>query len=306
MELSLEAFWEFISVLPDLSQLSSLALEFRNTATSTHDASIFPSHVQYLKALDLDLDITRSNMMKRDHSTQNHVNSVLRSFTKERPLQSLQHLKIRTGFTFDGSVLESLLTSLISVKSIDLVIYDSTILDILSTNHMTSLEALTVYPFKLLDYFDAPNLIELTVYGKDFVLRHFKLGSQIVKLNVSGWYFDEDNTQSLLETFNMKYRYLTLYSSISPGVICRFSFLEEIYFKGSGAPRKRKTANDFLLEMLKNNGSCPRLHTVKFEAFPLWEPLFEVMRRRMSENVQQITRLSFPALPHLYLLRHLV
>jgi hypothetical protein len=171
---------------------------------------------------------------------------------------------------------------------------------------MTSLEALTVYSVKLLDYFDAPNLIELTVYGKDFVPRHFKLGSQIVKLNVSGWFFDEDNAQSLLETFNMKYRYLTLFSSISSGVICRFSFLEEIYFKGAFMAESRKTANDFLLEMLQNAGSCPRLHTMKFAAFPLWEPLFEVMRRRMSENVQQITRLSFPALPHVYLLQRLV
>jgi len=53
MTLPLELFWGLISVLPGLSQLRSLALEFRDSPTLTHDASISPLHVQHLKALSL-------------------------------------------------------------------------------------------------------------------------------------------------------------------------------------------------------------------------------------------------------------
>jgi hypothetical protein len=91
---------------------------------------------------------------------------------------------------------------------------------------------------------------------------------------------------------------------ISPGVINRFAFLEEISFRD--ALDERKAGNKFLMEMLRSTGSCPRLHTIKFQGFPLWEPLFEVMRRRMIDNVQRITRLALRALPHIYLLRRLV
>jgi hypothetical protein len=58
--------------------------------------------------------------------------------------------------------------------------------------------------------------------------------------------------------------------------------------------------------MLENPEACPRLHTIVIERYPLWELLFELLRKRNSSSVQRITRISSPRLPVLQLLWRLV
>jgi hypothetical protein len=296
--LSLEFFWEFISVLLDFSQLRSLKLDFRHVPTATCDACISPLHVQHLKTLTLKFNFDGELALTA-------ANSVLHSFVKERPLKNLENLEIFSWSYFNGSLLGSLFQSTVNVKSINLWIRGH---QILSTNHMPTVEVLTVFPPDLLSYLDLPNLMELTILKTSGYITPrpipTNLGPEIIRLDVPGFIFNMSNAPSSLETFTLRYRYMTLRSSISPGVINRFAFLEEISFNTD--LDEREVGDEFLMEILRNTGSCPRLHTIKFREFPLWEPLFEVMRRRMTENVQQITRLAFPVLPHIYLLRRLV
>jgi hypothetical protein len=58
--------------------------------------------------------------------------------------------------------------------------------------------------------------------------------------------------------------------------------------------------------MLENPEACPRLHTIAILDYPLWELLFEVLRRRNSSGVQRITQIYLPGLPVLQLLWRLV
>jgi hypothetical protein len=258
--------------------LRSLELDFHYVPTSASDASIFPSHVQHLKSLRLIFDFNID-------SEPNYVDSVLKSFAKERSLQNLEDLDIFLASPCDGSVLGSVLQSTVNVKSVNLWSDDRDIPDILSANFMPKLEALQVNHPYLLDYFDPPNLMNLSVQSDSHKLSHFKLGSRLIKLDVPGWIVNPKYTQSSLKTFTLKHRHITLYSRISPRFIGRFSFLEEIYLYGNPTVEERELVNDFLVTILRNKGSCPRLHTIKFRAFPLWELLFEVMRQPMTENI---------------------
>lgn len=308
MELSLDIFWGFVTVLPDFSQLHSLKLIFYKIPEATNDAYISPLHVQRLKSLTLHFNFGDSGIPEGDKSAINATNAVIRSFVKERPLKNLEDLQIISSSPFDASLLGSLFQSTVNIKSINLWALGYYDPDLISTNHMLALEALIVYPPDLLHYFDPPNLKELKIPGTHGILPprpiRINLGSEIIKLEVPGWIFDVNSAPSSLETFTLKHRYIQLASSISPGIIKRFAFLEEISFQNSFDDRE--VASEFLMEMLRNDGSCPRLHTMKFRTSPPWELLFEVMRRRMTENVHRITRLTFPVIPHIYLLRRLV
>jgi hypothetical protein len=308
MVLSLEFFWEFISILPEFSQLSSLELWFRSTPMATRDAYIPPLHVQHLKALTLHFNFDDTDITESGKLALNATNAVLHSFVKECPLKNLEDLQIISRTSFNGSLLGSLFQSTVNVKSISLWIQDHHNPDIPSTNHMPTLETLTLYTPDLLPYFNPPNLMELRIVERSGALTPrpspINLGPEIIKLDVPGWIFDVNNAPSSPETFTLKHRYITLTSSISPGVINRLAFLEEISFNTDSD--EREVGNGFLMEILRNKGSCPRLHTILFQEFPLWEPLFEVMRRRMNDNIQRITRLKFPGPPHIYILRRLV
>jgi hypothetical protein len=308
MELSLESFWEFISLLPDFSQLRSLELWFRSTPTATSDAYIPPLHVQRLKALTLHFKFDDTDITEGGKLALNAMNAVLHSFVKEHRLKNLENLEIISQSPFNGSLLGSIFQSTVNIKSITLWILKYHVPDILSTSHMPTLETLTVNQPDLLHYFNSPNLMELRIMKRSRPLTprasHINVAPEIIKLYVPGWIFDVNNAPSSPETFTLKHRYIHLTSRISPGVINRFAFLEEISFnKVIGEP---KVAHRFLMEMLRNTGSCPRLHTIKSPMLLLWEPLFEVMRRRMIDNVQRITRLVLPRIPHIYLLRRLV
>jgi hypothetical protein len=67
-----------------------------------------------------------------------------------------------------------------------------------------------------------------------------------------------------------------------------------------------RAGNEFLLKMLENPEACPRLHTIAIEHYPLWELLFEVLRRRNSGGLQRITQIRLRRLPVLQLLWRLV
>jgi hypothetical protein len=83
-----------------------------------------------------------------------------------------------------------------------------------------------------------------------------------------------------------------------PQDITLLSRLECVGFIGAG--------NMFLLKMLENPEACPRLYTIAMGAYPLWELLFEVLRKRNSSSMRRITEIRFPRLPVLQLLWRLV
>jgi len=90
-------------------------------------------------------------------------------------------------------------------------------------------------------------------------------------------------------------------SNTCPEDITPLSRLEFVEFSGEDIDNAR-AGNRFLLKMLENPEACPRLHTIEIPDYPLWELLFEVLRRRNSSGVQRITQIRLPRLPVLQLL----
>ena len=92
--------------------------------------------------------------------------------------------------------------------------------------------------------------------------------------------------------------------STCPKDITPLSRLE--FVELSGRYRNGTAGNAFLLKMLENPEACPQLHTIAISHCPLWELLFEVLRRRNSSDIQRITQIRLPRLPVLQLLWRLV
>jgi len=95
-------------------------------------------------------------------------------------------------------------------------------------------------------------------------------------------------------------------SNTCPKYITPLSRLEFVEFSVEDIDNAT-AGNRFLLKMLENPEACPRLHTITIsDYYPLWELLFEVLRRRNSSGLQRITQIRLPHLPVLQLLWRLV
>lgn len=313
IQLPLDSFWGLIQALSHFSQLRTLILDLILDRTILKDHSISPLHLQRLKSLTLNFD--SYGVATRSESTSRQIDAVLHSFVKEDPLQNLEDLQVFSFIPCDASLLGSLLQSAINAESINVRVNALNIAfsdDIPPIKPNLKLKVLSLYPPSLLNYYDVPNLVELKITGltrADILPRiNFRLGLQIIKLDVPGWIFDTSHIASSQETPIRKHRYVKLSSKMSPGILNQFSRLEEIHLNSGGPFRAidREVTDSLLVELLRSDGICPRLYTIRFRAFPRWEPLFEMMRQRITQTVQQITCLGFPVLPHIYLLRRLV
>ena len=61
-----------------------------------------------------------------------------------------------------------------------------------------------------------------------------------------------------------------------------------------------------LQDLLQNHNACPHLHTIKSLDYPVWEPLFEVLRRRNSSGIPSLKLITLPGYPVLPILSPLV
>jgi hypothetical protein len=312
IQLSLNSFWGLIQALPHFSRLRTLALDLLLDRTILKDHSISPLNLHHLKSLTLNFD--SYGAATHSESTSKQINAILHSFAKEDPLQRLEDLQVFSFIPCDISLLGSLLQSVINAASINVRVNASEMafLDIPPIKPNLKLKVLSLYPPVLLNYCDAPNLMELKITGATTIdvlpWIRFRIGLQTIRLDVPGWIFDTNHIVSSQATLIRRHKYIKLSSKMSPGVINQFLWLEEIHLSSGGPFRviDREMTGGLLIEMLRSEGVFPRLHTIKFQEFPRWEPLFEMMRQRITQNVQRITCLGFPVLPHIYLLRRLV
>lgn len=235
------------------------------------------------------------------------VEGLMQSLTAEHPLRELYIFNFDIS-EFDCSVgcAESYLGPLIQSAVSAYMIHVSTgdihqISPRLKRQLMPRLQFLELSPSELYDYISAPNLRQLKLISKNNVSLEIDAAKDLQKLILPASAMDYVgiSDQSSWNCKSIEFMWDTSPEDITP--LSRLGFVQL-----SGGYHNGTAGNVFLLKMLENPEACPRLHTIAILDYPLWELLFEVLRRRNSSGVQRITQIYLPGLPVLQLLWRLV
>jgi hypothetical protein len=235
------------------------------------------------------------------------VEGLMQSLTAGHPLRSLEIFEFGCTVTCPDNYIGPLIQSAVSAYRIRIStghIYPiSSRLKEKKRRLMPRLQFLSLSSFEFYNRISAPNLRELTLDSldnKDIILLDRDDMVDLQKLTIKASDMDRVciYSQSFLNCKSITFIYFGCPQYITP-----LTRLECVEFPHHG---DAEAVNKFLLKMLANPEACPRLHTIAMSEFPLWELLFEVLRKRNSSGVQRITHIRLPRLPVLQLLWRLV
>jgi len=100
---------------------------------------------------------------------------------------------------------------------------------------------------------------------------------------------------------------LTLRGQVPCQTVMHLTSVHLVSFKDSATQAARGPFNAFLVSLLRNPQALPWLKTLESNAFPLWDPLFEVVHSRFrTARVRAIARVLLPSYPALPILSTLV
>jgi hypothetical protein len=303
---SYSAFILHVSSIPGLHTLSLELVIGPNLKDPRHLSPIHHSDIQNVRVLSVTCDDGGRKKKKA-------VEGLMRSLTAEDPLRELDIFKFHCSVDCAGSYIGLLIQSAVSAYMIQVSTGDiRQISPRLEMQLMPRLQFLELSSLDLYDCISAPNLRQLTF---PFTNRAFinwartnrasleihaakDLQKLILPATVMDYLVVSD--QSSWNCKSIEFIYGTCPEDITP--LSRLEFVEFSveYFDNDTA------GNWFLLEMLGNPEACPRLRTIAISHYPLWELLFEVLRRRNSSGLQRITQIRLPHLPVLQLLWRLV
>jgi hypothetical protein len=307
---SYSIFIPLVSSIPGLHSLSlylnvtrSLQKSFSQLATP----KILHSDVKNLRVLSIILmDVGHFDEDDEDKGDwagfdPGLADALIQSFTVESSFKELEAFTFECYLPYHESYMGRLLQSAVSAREV-LVFDDKTMIPTslrMERQLMPRLQSLTVPSLALYNCIDAPNLLELsldsnTIIGKAPVETNASVHLQKLTLPANLMNDVGVSMQSLWNSKSLKFVSYTCPQDISP-----LSRLESVEFTG-------KVANEFLLKILENPEACPQLSTIAISHSPLWELLFEVLRKRNSSGLRRITQITLPRLPVLQLLWRLV
>jgi hypothetical protein len=230
------------------------------------------------------------------------ADALIQSFTVGYPLKELEDFTFNCRILCHENYVASLLQSAVSARVIRAVGLNDMIPTSLrmERQRMPRLQSLTVPSLGLYSCIDAPNLIELAFYSNQIMstmpVNTASAHLQKLTLPANLVHYADMSGYSLWNSKSIKF-----ISDVCPRDITPLSRLESVEFS-----RGAMASNEFLLKILESPEACPQLQAIAIEGYPLWELLFEVLRKRNSSDLRHITQITLPHLPVLQLLWRLV
>jgi hypothetical protein len=252
-----------------------------------------------------------------------HGESIMKMFTTNKPFRYLKTLILKSNIRIKLVTLFSLLHSVTGLRSLFMEVFMDVQLHLGNISEfnnrrvvMNDLIYLSLSPAVIMDYLEAPNAIDVELFARDGIVTWLpdtppQLGNSMSRLSTNPWVFDRINgrwTAHRIENqwtslqciqFRQSGRYTTV-TKISSLQIIDFGNLTSSYITGT------TMINGLLQDLLQNHDACPHLHTIKSPEYPVWEPLFEVLRRRNGSGIPSLKLITLPAYPVLPILSPLV
>jgi hypothetical protein len=233
------------------------------------------------------------------------ADAFIQSLTVGKSFKELKYLSFDCGMPYHESHLGPLLQSAISAREVHAFGTDGMIPTSLRMERqlMPRLQSLTLPSLALYSCIDAPNLIKLDL-SADTIIGEMPVETNdtthLQKLTLPARLMNNAGVSmhSLWNSNSIKF-----ISDICPQDITPLSRLESVEFSHRVTAA---AANEFLFKILESPKACPQLSVIRISGYPLWELLFEVLRKRNSSGLRRITQITLPRLPVLQLLWRLV
>jgi hypothetical protein len=307
LNISFHSYSTFIPLLSSIPGLHTLSLQLTITESLNDLPQLSPPRIRHsdIQAVRvLYIEVSEATLEDSDLELEpQSADALIWSWTAEHPLRELEIFDLLCSVSCHEDHIIPLLQSAVGAH----LIRASSINNMISTSlrierrFMPRLQSLELPSLRLYNCIDAPNLLQLTLTSdatEDLVPLEMDATMDLQRLTVPTPVMDYVGI-SCKSSWNCKA--IKFSSDRCPREITLLSRLERVEF-----PRGEMAENHFLLKMLENPEACPRLHTIAIAGYPLWELLFEVLRKRNSSGVQRIARITLPRLPVLQLLWRLV
>jgi hypothetical protein len=308
LRISFRSYSTLIPLLSSIPGLHTLALHLNATWSVRKDPPILSTlevHHSDIENVRI-LSIMLLNASHFDEDDPGHgywagfdsrlADVLIQSFTVGHALKELDVFTFYCDIPHHENYMGSLVQSAVNAQVVRAFSICDVIRTALTTGRqlMPRLQLLELPSLGLYSCIDAPNLIEL--------IFTFNAVTNVIPVEISSTTHLQKLTlpASLINYTGTSMQSLSFTSDICPRDITLLSRLEGVEFSQATA------ANEFLLKILESPEACPRLHAIAISGYPLWELLFEVLRKRNSSSLRHITRICLPHLPVLQLLWRLV